>query len=93
MVEYLILATSLFSLVVSGLGVYILRKEQSMLLSKCEAQLTSAATDLKARGEKLSKAIIRVICSVCGRKVWQFDEYADGTFICSDCKAKGAKKA
>ena len=85
MVEYLILATSLFSLVVSGLGVYI--------LSKCEAQLTSAATDLKARGEKLSKAISRVICSVCGRKVWQFDEYADGTFICSDCKAKGAKKA
>lgn len=92
MVEYLILTMSFLSVAVSGFAFYTLRKEQSQLLSKCESQLKAAADDLKARGEKVSKAISRVICSACGRKVWQFDEYADGTFICTDCKARGVKK-
>ena len=59
-----------------------------------DARQTSVAAvnDIKAFAGKVAKTINRQVCSVCTRKVWQFEEYADGTVICKDCAAKGAKK-
>jgi hypothetical protein len=66
--------------------------ELQTVADKATADALKASNDINAEASKVARTISRKVCSICHRMVWQFDEYADGTIICTDCVRRGVVK-
>jgi uncharacterized alpha-E superfamily protein/DNA-directed RNA polymerase subunit RPC12/RpoP len=61
-------------------------KKSEWSLAKATADMRVIGADITEAAKKASKTVNRQICSKCGKKSWEFNEYADDRIICLNCE-------